>query len=245
VAGRLVLAGICTVAPILVLIGVFALRDVRREPLGLLLSTFLVGLLSVLPALMIAVLASLAPVSSPWWGAAYGAFAVAATPEELLKFLVIRGFSARQPAFDETMDGLVYGVTAALGFAALENALYVIQGGWLTAVLRAVTAVPMHAATGAILGYGVARSRFGARSHRTVYAGLSAAILVHGLYDFALIATALVTERGTAPNPGEILFPVAACAVLVAAVGWSLGTARRLRREQLASLPTAKPPSKS
>ncbi len=150
--GRLVLAGTLTALPILALATCFVRREARRRSLRPLVVTFLLGLVTALPATVVVILASWASIRSPWVAAAVGAFVVTAVPEELLKLLVIRGYSARQSGFLDKTDGLIYGVTAALGFDALENALYAIQGGWMTTVLRAVTAVPMNAATGAILG---------------------------------------------------------------------------------------------
>lgn len=247
-AGEWIWTAVCTVAPIIAFIAYFYARDVRREPRRVLVRTFLWGLASLFPTAIVGSIALLAPLSSPWFAVAYMAFAAAAIPEELFKLLVVRGYSARQPSFDEPMDGIVYGVTAALGFAALENALYVVGGGWLVAAVRAVTAVPMHAATGAILGYAVARARFTTGRRRTIVGGVAAAIAVHGVYDFALIAMVLVAaqsaERGTAPSAGVYLFPLVALGVLLGAVAWLIRTSRRLRREQLASVSKAElPPS--
>ena len=84
------------------------------------------------------------------------------------------------------MDGVVYGAVASLGFATIENVLYVSQGGLETALMRAVTAVPAHACFGAIMGYMYAQARYG----RTRFLGLTRALLVpvllHGLYDAPL-----------------------------------------------------------
>lgn len=230
--GRLVLAGTLTALPILALAACFVRREARRGSLLALVVTFLLGLAAALPATAVVILASWASIRSPWIAAAVGAFVVTAVPEELLKLLVIRGHSARQPGFRSKTDGLVYGITAALGFGALENALYAIQGGWVTAILRAVTAVPMNAATGAILGYSVALSRLAPEGHGSLWKGLTAAVLLHGVYDFSLIAAALVDELDTAPGAARVLFPAAACVALVGTVGWVIHTARRLHREE-------------
>jgi len=231
VTGRLVLAGTLTALPILALAACFLRREARRRSLRALIVTFLWGLAAAVPATAVVILASWASIRSPWIAAAVGAFVVTAFPEELLKLLVIRGHSARQSGFRGKTDGLIYGITAALGFGALENALYAIQGGWVTAILRATTAVPMNAATGAMLGYCVALSRLAPEGRGSVWKGLAAAILLHGIYDFSLIAAALVAELDTAPSASRILFPAAACVALVGTVGWVIHTARRLRRE--------------
>ncbi|MDD4903461.1 MAG: PrsW family glutamic-type intramembrane protease [Candidatus Bipolaricaulis sp.] len=240
--GRLVLAGALTVLPILLLVGCFARRNARRKPPLALAGTFFFGVLSALPAMAVVVLASLASISSPWAAAAIGAFAVTAIPEELLKLLVIRGYSARRPGLLRRADGLVYGITAALGFGVLENALYVLQGGWWTAALRAATAVPMNASTGALLGYGIAIARLAPDRRKSLAPYAIAAVLIHGIYDFALIATALSPRMGAAADTGRIVFPIIAFAALLAAVGWVVDTTLRLRRTALvAPFPTESP----
>lgn len=237
--GRTVFTGACTILPVMLLLWYFYARDAHREPRAVLVRTFFLGLLAVVPVVAIALpLSLLEPkTAGPLSASLYEAFVLAAIPEELLKLVVIRRFSARQRSFDEPMDGVVYGATAALGFAALENALYVMAGGWATALVRGVTAVPMHAAAGAILGHSVARAQLSADGRRAVWKGLIAAVCVHGLYDFGLLGVANVAA-GTAQGaslPGlEILgLLLLALAVLVGSVVWTLRTVRRLRREQL------------
>ena len=62
--------------------------------------------------------------------------------------------------FDEPMDGVVYGVAVALGFATLENFLFVTRLGLGVAWLRALFAVPAHALFGATMGYYAGRTKF-------------------------------------------------------------------------------------
>jgi RsiW-degrading membrane proteinase PrsW (M82 family) len=169
----------------------------------------------------------------PWGNALFLSFILAALPEELSKLWVIGGYSARQESFDEPMDGLVYGSTAALGFAALENALYVFSGGWAVALVRAFTAVPMHAMTGAILGYGVSQARFGPRSSGVRFPAVIAAMLVHGGYNFFLFAANFTVAEGTLSASRALALTAGAGGVLLIAAIWTFRTVRRLRREQL------------
>ena len=86
---------------------------------------------------------------------------------------------------DEPYDGLFYGATLALGFAAGENVYYVLRHEtWTVALLRGVFAVPAHALFGASMGYFVGRVKFQARG-RAVAAGLSLVVpwALHGAYD--------------------------------------------------------------
>lgn len=157
---RMCLTALCTVLPIILILRYFYTRDLHREPRAILMRTFVFGVLTTLPAILIGILLTAIEPGSPsiTLAASDRAFLIAAIPEEALKLLVILSYSASRRCFGEPMDGLVYGITVALGLAALENAIYVLSGGWVTALLRAFTAVPMHAASGAILGNAVAQA---------------------------------------------------------------------------------------
>ena len=98
--------------------------------------------------------------------------------------------------------------------------------------MRAVTAVPMHAALGAILGGFVGLARFRAGRVRFLIAkGFLAVVLLHGSYDFFLIAPALLVGLD---DPGTSLAPwmIAAVAVLILACAWAFRFARGERTQQ-------------
>ena len=91
----------------------------------------------------------------------------------------------------EKFDGIVYAVFISLGFALVENILYVFgdSDGASVGILRAVTAVPAHALFGVVMGYHFAIAKF-EPSHRAIEFVLALAfpILLHGLYDFWLMS---------------------------------------------------------
>jgi hypothetical protein len=132
------------------------------------------------------------------------------------------------------MDGVVYGTAASLGFAALENILYVSEGGFGLAVMRAVTAVPGHALLGVIMGFYVGRARFDPeRRRRWLRLALVIPILLHGLYDFPLISLRAMTRIPVEPTGAMALLGWMAILVLVVEVVWALRLLRRLRAAQL------------
>ena len=109
-----------------------------------------------------------------------------ALPEELLKLLILLAIAGRRKLFSDPADGLAYGAMVALGFAVLENIVFVANGGLNVAMMRSVTAVPAHAVYGAVLGYYVARaSRLRRRS--LIWLGLAGAVVLHTAYDFPLM----------------------------------------------------------
>lgn len=122
-------------------------------------------------------------------GAIYDAFMSAAIPEELSKLLLLWLFLRKNPYFDERMDGIVYAVCVSLGFAGLENILYVVMNQeWASVALsRAIFAVPGHFCFGVVMGYFYSLAKFEPQ-HRTRYSALAliAPIVAHGIYDSLL-----------------------------------------------------------
>ena len=75
----------------------------------------------------------------------------------------------------------------SLGFATVENIMYVLSSGLSTAILRALTAVPAHTIFAIVMGYYISMGKF-AHKKRFYYKfmSLTAPTLLHGTYDFIL-----------------------------------------------------------
>lgn len=219
----LMLGGSAVVPSLLLLWYIYA-RDKNPEPRGLLIRTFLWGAFICVPVVPVAMaLEGMGQgfTGDMWSDALVKAFLGAAIPEEFFKFLVLRWYVWRKSHFDEPLDGVVYGATASLGFATLENILYVGSGGLETAVLRAVTAVPCHAFAGVVMGAFLGRARFAEGGQRSalMWMGLGSAILLHGAYDAFLF-----TGSG---------FAVLALVVLFIEVRWGRKLYKQLQSEQV------------
>ena len=181
-------------APSLFLLTFFYLKDrYEREPLRHILLEFGLGLYAMIAAQGMATTAE--SWLAPDWLRAGGeparlvdAFVLSGFVEELAKWVVLLAAVYHWDEFDEPLDGVVYGVTVALGFATLENFLYVARLGLGVAWERALFAVPAHALFGATMGYYAGRVKFerGARVWRDGVLSLAAPVLFHGLYDYAL-----------------------------------------------------------
>jgi len=116
------------------------------------------------------------------------AFVVVGFTEELIKFLALRLYIFPKDAFNEPMDGIVYAVLIAMGFATAENLQYVLQGGIETAIVRMFTAVPAHGMLAVIMGYFVGQAKFDPYNRlRLFMRGLGLAVLGHGAYDFFIL----------------------------------------------------------
>ena len=112
--------------------------------------------------------------------------------EEGTKLFFCRMFTWKDHEFNYRFDGVVYMVFTSLGFAAIENVLYLFMYGPGVLLTRALLSIPAHAAFAVFLGsyYGTAKiySAYGdeARAKAIILKGLLIATLLHGFFDFCL-----------------------------------------------------------
>lgn len=182
-----------SLAPVACLFWFFYVRDrYEKEPPALLMRLFGFGAFSVLPAAalsyMLFRIVTFHLFPEGWLYLAVSNYVAVALIEELVKFYVVIAVAWTHPAFNEPYDGIIYAVTASLGFAAVENILYVYQGGVGVAVGRMLLAVPAHALFGSFMGYYISKARFAHPGQRGGYLALALAlpILLHGTYNFLL-----------------------------------------------------------
>ncbi len=176
---------ILAIVPSLVLLIYFYNKDKqKKEPVSLILKIFIFGFISVIPALIIEIVFSqFLPGNSGIVSIFFNAFIVAALVEEWIKYKTVFLTVFNNSYFDEIADGIVYTITASLGFALFENIFY-STGPAATLILRGVTSVPLHATASGIMGYYIGKSKFENPNLR--YKGLAIAVLIHGMYDFFL-----------------------------------------------------------
>ena len=179
-----------------VAIMIFIYRKDRheREPLKKIFICFLLGILAAVISAPIEWV--IMEYGKNWLGAGttldkvFEGLVAAALVEELLKFLMVRTYAYPKSSFNEPLDGIVYAVMVAMGFATIENVGYVMldpQNGITTGILRMFLAVPGHGCWGVIVGYFIGKAKF-AEKNRGIFMiiGLLIAILMHGTYDSLL-----------------------------------------------------------
>jgi len=120
------------------------------------------------------------------WQQFIKAFFVVALIEEFSKYVIVRYFNQPRKSFNEPFDGIIYAVMVSMGFAAVENIFYVLEGGMEVALIRAFTAIPAHATFGILMGYYIGKAKFSNHRIRLNLSGLLLAVLFHGAYDFFL-----------------------------------------------------------
>lgn len=199
-----------SLAPVLIIAFYIYIRDkYEKEPYAILFKALLIGVLIVLPVILMEKFLTLFFRSAEGLQyAAYTAFVVAGLTEESVKFLGFYFIFWKDRNFNEKFDGIVYAVYISLGFAAIENILYVFTGGIGVGLVRALTAVPAHALFGIVMGYYFGLARFSA-SHRKLYLTLALLmpVIFHGLYDFLLMSNSRILL--TAFIPAFIYFWIA------------------------------------
>jgi len=182
---------VLSLAPVFIIAGYVYFRDkYEREPIRLLLLALLFGALTVIPIMFLeSFLSSFSQLFSGLGAAAWKAFVVAAFSEELFKYIALYILIWKSPEFNDKLDGIVYAVFISLGFAAVENILYVTGNGHFTGIMRAVTAVPAHAIFGVTMGFYFGMAKFYVKQQqRLKQKALLYPIILHGIYDFILFS---------------------------------------------------------
>jgi RsiW-degrading membrane proteinase PrsW (M82 family) len=182
---------IIALAPVLILAFYIYLRDkYEREPLSQLLLAISAGCLITIPVIIVeGWLAVPMRQMSGYPAAAWNAFIVAGMTEEVFKFSALMILFWGNRNFNEKFDGIVYASFISLGFAAVENILYVKDGGAGLGLMRAFTAVPAHALFGVVMGYHAGLARFYPQERRfRLFFALALPIVLHGVYDFILMS---------------------------------------------------------
>ena len=165
-------------------------RDSKHpEPIGQLVRAFFFGVLSIPVSQLFStplMMSGLLPEYHDAFTATLFSFGAAAIPEELGKFIMLWLFLRKNKEYDEHVDGVVYAVCIGLGFAAVENIMYLFGSGedWFgTAVARGLLSVPGHFFFAVLMGYYYSLVHFGHDNMRNRVFVLGAPILAHGIYD--------------------------------------------------------------
>jgi protease PrsW len=160
------------------------------EPLSWIVKIFLLGALITIPVVICESIA----------GILISEFAlfviVAPVIEECGKYFVVTRYVYTTSEFNEPVDGIMYAVAAALGFATVENILYIfsiplteLPTLFSVVFVRAVLSVPGHALFSSIWGHSLGIAKFGLpRDAPKIITALAVAIVFHGLFNFLLLS---------------------------------------------------------
>lgn len=188
---------IAALLPAVFLIAYIYKKDtIEKEPRSLLWKLVFLGALSTFPASIMEVLLEgiLGMFFTPetLLYQLISNFLIVAVIEEFWKRRVVLGTAWKHPAFNYRFDAVVYSVCAAMGFAALENIMYVADGGLSVALSRALLAVPSHAVDGVFMGCLLGEAKLCEQQgdflgrKRNMSLSFWIPVLAHGFYDFCL-----------------------------------------------------------
>lgn len=205
---------IASIFPVIIFLYIIYQKDHEKEPLGLLFKCLMGGCFSTILSLILSIPLSKLSVFFPGTllSSFHSSFFEAAMPEEIAKFSVLYFFIWKSKELNHHYDGIVYSVFVSLGFALVENILYVLEGGWGVAIARAALAVPGHGLDAVLMGYYFSLARFyeGTKRNEYLIKSLAIPIIFHGAYDFLLFYMGKSSE-----NIGLVLILLIAFAWLV------------------------------
>ncbi|MCK8816074.1 PrsW family glutamic-type intramembrane protease [Natroniella sulfidigena] len=157
------------------------------EPVRLVLRSFLYGALLVIPVGLIEAPFAGLIANPPSLTVLLGlSIFVIGLTEEVGKFAVVWYTIYDSDEFNEVMDGIIYSISVALGFAAVENLLYAFVFGFRVGVVRAVVTSLVHASFSGIMGFYLGKAKCEKRSN-LITIGLVQVVLLHGIYDFLIL----------------------------------------------------------
>lgn len=205
----IITAAVAVLPTIVIMVIVLFNSDGSHKPFRKIASVFAVSALSVIPAgiaemigeiillLAMQLLGLLEVVNDGdgqlaallYYAAQY--FLIVGVAEELCKYFTFKWIIFHDREFDNTYDGVIYGAASALGFATLENIMYIFlnnDSALETAIMRALLSVPMHAVTGIVMGYCFGISKYRKynnveTSSRPENKALIFSMMLHGAYD--------------------------------------------------------------
>ncbi|KKQ77492.1 MAG: Protease PrsW [Parcubacteria group bacterium GW2011_GWC1_38_6] len=192
-----IILSIFAVAPSIIWLLYFIKKDLHPEPRHEILRIFFYGALATFPAIIIELGINKAGTTLhtylPSFIAVIPIYAAIALTEETLKYLVVKDKSLKNPECNEPVDIMIYMMSSAMGFAAVENILvlssYTLQDVFVISVVRFVGATLLHALASGLVGYYVAISFFKLSSKKMiVFWGLIIASALHAVFNFSIMA---------------------------------------------------------
>lgn len=190
------------VLPVIIILLYIYNKDKSKEPLGLLIQLFVLGIVSCFLVFFISfILEQFFPFmrtnleEKSFFQIILYSFLGVALVEEFCKWLMLYFVGYKNDEFDELFDIIVYSVFVSLGFAFFENILYVFNYLDIkTVILRALSAIPGHACDAIFMGYYLNIAKRQANKYRkdlerkNIKLSIIIPTILHGIYDFCLLS---------------------------------------------------------
>lgn len=192
---NIVLSIIISVLPVVVLCKYIYDQDKYKEPKYLLIKLFVIGMITIIPTIIIELF--LQKVFTVHTDNIISFFIntliSVAIVEELSKWIVVKSVAYNNKEFDHIYDIIVYSVFTSLGFALIENIIYVLNTNIGIGIFRAIVSIPIHACCGIIMGYFLGKAKvsditLSNRRNRHLIFSLLVPTITHTLYDTLLFS---------------------------------------------------------
>ncbi|ASK63324.1 PrsW family intramembrane metalloprotease [Virgibacillus phasianinus] len=176
------------VAPAFALMSFFYLKDRFTEPLHLIIRNFIYGAILVFPIMFMQYALEAEGIGN---GDFVQSFLIIGFMEEFFKWFIFIYTIYHHTEFDAHYDGIVYAVAISLGFATVENSLYLLSNGIEYAFSRALFPVSSHALFGVIMGFYLGKAKMEQHQKKmNLTFALTIPFLLHGVYNYILIKVA-------------------------------------------------------
>lgn len=186
---------ILAVLPIIIFICWICLKDkYEKEPPIKLAKYFILGIIVSILAIFIELYINKFNNFSGFVGLIYLAFFVTAFTEEGLKAIILIPILLKDKDFNEKLDGIIYSIFLSLGFATIENIIYIMKEKFELSIQlgisRGLISIPSHIMFAITMGYYISKYKFEEdKKKRKIYIACSVIvpILLHGIFDFILM----------------------------------------------------------
>ena len=164
----------------------------EREPPIKLVEYFVLGILVSILAIFIELYLSKLNNFNGILSNIYTAFFVAALTEEGLKSIILIPMLLREKNFNEKLDGIIYSIFLSLGFATIENIIYLMRERidllFSLSITRGLISIPSHIMFATTMGYYISKYKFDKYNKKKyLYFAVIIPILLHGVFDFILM----------------------------------------------------------
>ena len=176
---------LATIPPLLIVFFVYRNDLYEKEPHKLLISTFILGCVLIIPMIILETLTQMI-FTNVFFFSLLGIALV----EEGVKYIALLKYNLPKKDFNEPYDVIIYSLFLTMGFALVENISYVVgneETGFSVAIARMFTAIPMHATCGIVMGYYLGLSKMKTSDKSTnLTLSILLPVLIHGLYNYFL-----------------------------------------------------------
>lgn len=198
---NILISVLASIIPVLIILAViYNSGDVKKQPLWLLTILFIGGILSWVMVRYISkflgndIYKSQIEINEALGNKGFFlvSFGIIAIIEEISKYIVITIMCFKNKFFKNPYDAIMYAVCISLGFAFVENIMYINNFGMGVAISRAIFSIPAHASFGIIMGYYLGVSKLccdkgeSNASALTRYSAFFIPLIFHGFYDYLL-----------------------------------------------------------